>query len=389
MKYFKIFISFFLLFTGTSHAQFPTATPDCCQGVTSIGGLPHPTGMAVNAQTGLVYLTDGVGNSLNVYDANAAPVTSISSWSGGAFNQPTDVGLDSLGNVYVADYSNARIVKFDGQLNFVASFGTGVLSYPRGLWVESNGGTQSIYITGQSNLVCRYDGSGSSYSATATFGSGLSAPTGLVKSSNLLYVADTQNGRVVAYDAGNGYAAAATYGGFSFPYNVKTDSNGNFYVEDAGSAQALDHYLPDLGGVSQVCFLAGSPFGMAAAPDGKIFVSEVFGGMVTVIQGCSLATYRGGNPPASGQCFIYPSPASGDRATVSYDMAESGTMDLKIWNDNGELAAEITDRKSAGVQVTPFDLTRLSPRVYFYIVTLSYDSGRVEKLKPRKFAVIR
>jgi hypothetical protein len=98
--------------------------------------------------------------------------------------------------------------------------------------------------------------------------------------------------------------------------------------------------------------------------------------------------YTGGNPPGQGTCFIYPSPVRGNQAALSYYMAESGQMDLKIWNENGELALKTRDRKPAGVQVTPFSPSGFTRGVYFYTVTLLYDSGNSERLKPGKFAVL-
>jgi hypothetical protein len=70
-------------------------------------------------------------------------------------------------------------------------------------------------------------------------------------------------------------------------------------------------------------------------------------------------------------------------------MAENGQLDLKIWNTSGELAAEIKDQKPSGVQITFLNLSGFAPGVYFYAATLRYDSGGTEKLKPKKFAVIR
>ena len=41
----------------------------------------------------------------------------------GEFNNPTDVAVDSIGNILVADSGNDRIQKFDKDGNFVSEFG--------------------------------------------------------------------------------------------------------------------------------------------------------------------------------------------------------------------------------------------------------------------------
>ena len=98
--------------------------------------------------------------------------------------------------------------------------------------------------------------------------------------------------------------------------------------------------------------------------------------------------YPGSNQPGAGEFFIYPSPARGSQATVSYNMAQAGQVDLRVWNEKAELVTHVTDSKPAGVQITPFSIAGFGTGVYFYSVTLTYSSGQVEKLGPKKFAIL-
>jgi hypothetical protein len=100
-------------------------------------------------------------------------------------------------------------------------------------------------------------------------------------------------------------------------------------------------------------------------------------------------SYSGSRPPSAGECFIYPSPVRGGKASVCCRMAEAGEMNLKIWNEAAELITEVKHQLPAGVRTTQFNLSGLSSGIYFYAVTLKYDSGKVETIKPQKFAVIR
>ncbi|HJT24538.1 MAG TPA: hypothetical protein VJ873_08160, partial [bacterium] len=106
------------------------------------------------------------------------------------------------------------------------------------------------------------------------------------------------------------------------------------------------------------------------------------------VYSCSSPSYGGSNPPKAREFFVYPSPARGSEATVSYNMAQSGQVDLRVWNEKAELVAHVTDSKTAGVQVTPFSIAGFGTGVYFYSITLTYSSGQVEKLSPKKFAII-
>lgn len=92
-------------------------------------------------------------------------------------------------------------------------------------------------------------------------------------------------------------------------------------------------------------------------------------------------------PPGQGECFIYPSPVRGSQAAVSYDMAGAGRVDLKAWNEKAELTARVSEARPKGVQVTSFSTAGFATGVYFYALTLTYDSGRVEEMSPRKFVV--
>ena len=100
------------------------------------------------------------------------------------------------------------------------------------------------------------------------------------------------------------------------------------------------------------------------------------------------SSYEGLAPPSSGDFFIYPSPARGSQATVAYNMAGSGRVELRVWNEKAELVAQVTDQKPAGVQVTPFSISGFASGVYFYSLVIVYDSGTTQKLSPRKFVIL-
>lgn len=100
------------------------------------------------------------------------------------------------------------------------------------------------------------------------------------------------------------------------------------------------------------------------------------------------APYPGSNPPGNGGVFLYPSPARGSQATVAYNMAAPGQVDLRVWDEKAELVTHVTDSKPAGVQTTPFSIAGFGSGVYFYSLTLTYDSGSTQKLGPQKFVIL-
>jgi hypothetical protein len=164
-------------------------------------------------------------------------------------------------------------------------------------------------------------------------------------------------------------------GYLSFIYQV-FDING-----DTG-ALTFDH----------TCEPGYEPTGMAFDAQGNLYVSGRDPDQVDKFAFCNVkvpaSSYPGSNPPGSGECFVYPSPARGDHATVSYNMAEPGQVTLKVWNEKAELVDSVTDIQPAGVQTTPFTISGFATGVYFYTVVLNYNSGNSQKIGPQKFVVV-
>jgi len=117
-------------------------------------------------------------------------------------NFPFDVTTDSSGNIYVADTSNDRIVKFDPSGNYLMQFGIsgkddGQFMDPRGVAVDDSGN---------------------------------------------IYVADTENDRIEKFDSGGKFilkfgSHGTDNGQFHGPYVVTADKSGFVYVSDVGNAR--------------------------------------------------------------------------------------------------------------------------------------------------------
>lgn len=97
--------------------------------------------------------------------------------------------------------------------------------------------------------------------------------------------------------------------------------------------------------------------------------------------------YQGPNPPAAGKAFAYPSPANGGAVNIVYSMAEAGTSEIRIWNENGDLVALVEKKELAGPQKTQVSTKPFARGIYLFRVKLTYESGRVERISPEKFSV--
>jgi len=190
--------------------------------------MDDPSGIAVDS-SGNLYLADYGNDRVRKITASTGIIDTIAGTGTGGFsgddglataaqvNDPTDVAVDSAGNVYIADCSNHRVRKITastGNITTIAGTGAGGFSGDDGL-------------------------------ATAAQ---LNCPNGLgLDSSGNLYIADYYNHRIRKITAATGNIttiAGTGVGGFSGddglataaqlnePLDVVIDSSGNAYISD-------------------------------------------------------------------------------------------------------------------------------------------------------------
>jgi sugar lactone lactonase YvrE len=182
----------------------------------------------------------GAGDGEFEFEVTATPTSG--GYSGGG------VSVDAQGNVYVADYVNQRIQKFDPNGNFLMKFGSdgkgeGQFISPAQVALDSQG---NIYVSDDGrddiqkfdpdgNFLLKWGGSGA---ADGQFFN----PGGLaVDAQGNVYVAAGENQRVDKFDSQGAFLLKWGRIGsgdneFDFPVDVAVDSQGNVYVANFGYA---------------------------------------------------------------------------------------------------------------------------------------------------------
>lgn len=270
-------------------------------------------GLCAHAQT----ITTIAGTGFGGFTSDGIPAT-----SSGVF-RPYDVGMDSLGNIYVGDVGNNRIRKIDtfGIIHTIAGTGTAGyngdaipattahLNFPYGMAVNQMG---HVVISDMDNnrirLIQSAESGGLIYTIAGTGVAGYSGdggPASLAKVNNPqgifwdaignVYFADAWNHRVrkisaagtITTIAGNGTATSfgdggpATAAGVNHPSGLSVDTAGNIYI-----AEMMGHRIRKV-----------SP-----------------SGIITTIAGTGTLGFAGDGGPATAANIRYPKGVCVDRA---------------------------------------------------------------------------
>ncbi|MFB3815069.1 MAG: 6-bladed beta-propeller [Terriglobales bacterium] len=116
-------------------------------------GLKDPGGLAIDNENRFLYVADAELDQVLVFDADppyrllrriGTTGKNHSLTTPGDFSKPTNVAVDSDGNLYVADTLNFRVQVFDAEGNFIRMFGKagdgpGYFARPKGIAVDNDG----------------------------------------------------------------------------------------------------------------------------------------------------------------------------------------------------------------------------------------------------------
>jgi DNA-binding beta-propeller fold protein YncE len=113
--------------------------------------MQNPTSVAVDDSRNRIYVVDSKQHCVLVYDSESGTfIKKLGERGGGKleFNFPTNIALDSKGNLYVTDTLNFRVQVIDPDGNFVSGFGgmgnkLGQFLKPKGIAIDQ---WQNVYV---------------------------------------------------------------------------------------------------------------------------------------------------------------------------------------------------------------------------------------------------
>ena len=187
----------------------PVGIPQTVIGMTGngIGQFFSPVGLAFDSSNNL-FVADSNNDRVQKFALNPSGVYKFSAQIGssgsgdGQLTLPYRLGLDSVGNVFVADTFNSRVEEFDKAGAFVRTFTyndpNGNAFFPQGIAVDSAG---NVFATDfLNNRVLKFSNTGVYLTQFGTAGSGLGQFNGAdgiaVDSAGNVFVTDLNNSRV-------------------------------------------------------------------------------------------------------------------------------------------------------------------------------------------------
>ena len=282
-------------------------------GPATSAGIGTIRGLALDA-AGNIYLADTLNRRIRKVTSSGIISTVAgngevgSSGDGGpatsaSFHDPSGLAVDQAGNLYIADYGDARVRKVtpDGTISALAGTGSAgfsgdggpatraTLNSPWGLALDAAG---DLYIADWGNNRVRMVSTSGTISTVAGTGvAGFSGDGGLATSARLssgvegidvdsagnLYIADSGNNRIrrvtpagiISTVAGgvlvgfSGDGGAATNAALNLPLFVASDAGGNLYVADF-----LNSRIRRIGPTGNIRTVAGNGLGLAAGDGG-------------------------------------------------------------------------------------------------------------------------
>ncbi|MFA5839973.1 MAG: 6-bladed beta-propeller [Candidatus Margulisiibacteriota bacterium] len=213
---------------------------------------------------GSVYAADcahaslGTHNRILVFNNSGSL---INSWGetgdgNGQFLHPYELSTDASGNIYVLDNDSYGIPnhncvqKFDSDGNFVLKFGTEEVQYVgAGIAVDHTG---RIYIADYSNhRILRFSNTGTFETQWGSEGNGNGqfgsiASDIAIDSSGYVYVTDPDNSRIQVFDSDGNFInkigrAGTGNGEFGLPTKIAISSSGNIYILESMTTPVKIH----------------------------------------------------------------------------------------------------------------------------------------------------
>ena len=204
----------------------------------------------------------------------------------GVFSHPKFIDVDESGSVYVTDYGNKRVQKFDASGEFVLEWGSsgrgdGQFHHPTGIASDAS----HVYVVDRNlNRVQQFTHNGtyvSEWGERGRYNGQLILPDDIAIHNGSAYVVDTGNSRVQKFTTDGEFvlsfgSSGTGAGQFLTPRGIHVDGNGTVYVTDSGNGkiEVFDSNGTNLHHISFIGRDRFMPGGIYADAPGGLYVTD-------------------------------------------------------------------------------------------------------------------
>jgi len=255
------------------------------------GEMENPTGVFVDENDN-VFVVDQYYNRVQKFDSDGTFILQIGDITGGLdefdpsengeLNYPTAIAVDNDGNIFVSDYDNERIQKFNSSGEYITKW----TIFAEDIQIIGN----YLYaIDGTETKISKYSLSGDFVSSWGTAGDGqgeLDGPGSIdIDLEGNMYVLDENVGSLMKFTMAGVYidglynSSGSGDGQFDGPSDVTIDGNGNIYVVDNSydNVQKFNsggQYVLKWGGSGTENGQFDYPSGIAVDSNGNVYVAD-------------------------------------------------------------------------------------------------------------------
>jgi phage tail-like protein len=222
--------------------------------------LNTPRGLLIPAHRSAIFIADSRNHRIQIFDLSTLQLVDI--WGQpfpahapqpgsepGRFNTPIALAGDAGGNVYVVDYGNRRVQKFNRAGDLVPSFSeaieqSGLLKRPLDITAQANGEDVYLYVVDEvAHAVFVFDSDGNilldGQGNPVQFGAdNLRKPLGIAVTAEAVYVGDNERRRVLTFKREERFVFAGEAVGYRGPVAALALDGQNNLLVHAGTGLA-------------------------------------------------------------------------------------------------------------------------------------------------------
>jgi sugar lactone lactonase YvrE len=296
---------------------------------------------------GNVYIADFGNIQICKFNQDGAFITR---WTT-SLGEPRYIATDDAGNLYVTHYNKNRVSKYSTNGVFIRDWGGdgsegGQLNNPWGLVVDFN---DNVYVVDSGNhRICKFSPNGSFIAAWGGLGSGdgqLNEPKGIsIDSIGNIYVADTQNHRICKFSSTGIFidewgTERSGDEQFDRPYDVAIDIDGNIYVADTRNTRICK--LNPNGGIAAKwgSFGAGNveflkPIGVAIDRRQRVYVADELNDRIQIFSNSGAFFHQWASVGSADGRFRRPRDVAVDDNGRVY-VADTENHRIQVFSENG------------------------------------------------------